>query len=126
MINMNKNEIIEKLKKSNLDKNEIIVISGVSLVVHDIINDTEDIDLICTEEYYEMINWKIKKGFFNIDIKYYDVFEISNNLYDEYKNYYDLIDDYKFMNLNSCLDLKRKMNREKDKNVIKILEKKLK
>ncbi len=126
MINMNKNEIIEKLKKSNLDKNEIIVISGASLVVHDIINDTEDIDLICTEEYYEMINWKIKKGFFNIDIKYYDVFEISNNLYDEYKNYYDLIDDYKFMNLNSCLDLKRKMNREKDKNVIKILEKKLK
>lgn len=73
-----------------------------------------------------MINWKIKKGFFNIDIKYYDVFEISNNLYDEYKNYYDLINDYKFMNLNSCLDLKRKMNREKDKNVIKILEKKLK
>ena len=126
MINMNKNEIIEKLKKSNLDKNEIIVISGASLVVHDIINDTEDIDLICTEEYYDMINWKIKKGFFNIDIKYYDVFEISNNLYDEYKNYYDLIDDYKFMNLNSCLDLKRKMNREKDKNVIKILEKKLK
>lgn len=126
MINMNKNEIIEKLKKSNLDKNEIIVISGASLVVHDIINDTEDIDLICTEEYYEMINWKIKKGFFNIDIKYYDVFEISNNLYNEYKNYYDLIDDYKFMNLNSCLDLKRKMNREKDKNVIKILEKKLK
>ena len=123
---MNKNEIIEKLKKSNLDKNEIIVISGASLVVHDIINDTEDIDLICTEEYYDMINWKIKKGFFNIDIKYYDVFEISNNLYDEYKNYYDLIDDYKFMNLNSCLDLKRKMNREKDKNVIKILEKKLK
>ena len=123
---MNKNEIIEKLKKSNLDKNEIIVISGASLVVHDIINDTEDIDLICTEEYYEMINWKKKKGFFNIDIKYYDVFEISNNLYDEYKNYYDLIDDYKFMNLNSCLDLKRKMNREKDKNVIKILEKKLK
>ncbi len=56
MINMNKNEIIEKLKKSNLDKNEIIVISGASLVVHDIINDTEDIDLICTEEYYEMIN----------------------------------------------------------------------
>ena len=126
MINMNKNEIIEKLKKSNLDKNEIIVISGASLVVHDIINDTKDIDLICTEEYYDMINWKIKKGFFNIDIKYYDVFEISNNLYNEYKNYYDLIDDYKFMNLNSCLDLKRKMNREKDKNVIKILEKKLK
>ena len=126
MINMNKNEIIEKLKKSNLDKNEIIVISGASLVVHDIINDTEDIDLICTEEYYDMINWKIKKGFFNIDIKYYDVFEISNNLYDEYKNDYDLIDDYEFMNLNSCLDLKRKMNREKDKNVIKILEKKLK
>ena len=126
MINMNKNEIIEKLKKSNLDKNEIIVISGASLVVHDIINDTEDIDLICTKEYYDMINWKIKNGFFSIDIKYYDVFEISNNLYDEYKNYYDLIDDYKFMNLNSCLDLKRKMNREKDKNVIKILEKKLK
>lgn len=63
MINMNKNEIIEKLKKSNLDKNEIIVISGASLVVHDIINDTEDIDLICTKEYYEMINWKKRKDF---------------------------------------------------------------
>ena len=78
---MDKLEILKNLNELNLDKKEIIIISGASLVVHDIILNTNDIDLACSDKYYSTINWKVKKGFLGEEIKCYDCFEISNNLY---------------------------------------------
>lgn len=120
---MNKKDIFQKLEKLGLDKNRYIVISGASLVVHDIIDSTGDIDLSCDVDYYNSINWDTKKGFFGVEIKYIDDFEISYNLYDPYN--VDIINGYKFMNLYACLDLKLKCNRKKDEEVIKILKNKL-
>lgn len=120
---MNKKEITDKLKNIDLDLNEIIVISGASLVVQNVIDNTTDIDLSCSEDYYKKINWKEKLGAFKTNIKYYDEFEIGKNFY--YPNEIVIIDGIKFLNLKECLKIKEKLNRSKDKEVILKLRKKL-
>ena len=117
---MNKKEVLKKLKELNLDKNEYIVISGASLVLHDVIDVANDIDLSCSKKYYDKINWPTKLGHMGREIKYFDCFEISDNLYDN-KNI-DIIDGYKTMNLEKCLEVKRILNRPKDKKVINKLD----
>ena len=118
---MNKKEIISKLKNINLDLNEIIVISGASLVVQNIIDNTTDIDLSCSEDYYKKIKWKEKLGAAKTNIKYYDVFEIGNNFY--FPDEVVIIDGIKFMNLKECLKVKEELNRTKDRKVIEFLKK---
>lgn len=118
---MNKKEIISKLKNINLDLNEIIVISGASLVVQNIIDNTTDIDLSCSEDYYKKIKWKEKLGAAKTNIKYYDVFEIGNNFY--FPDEVVIIDGIKFMNLKGCLKVKEELNRPKDQKVIEFLKK---
>lgn len=117
---MDKNEIFNELKKLDLDKNEIIIISGASLVVQGIIDKTSDIDLTCSKSYYDKINWPTKIGSFGIEIKYKDNFEISNNLYDKEKVV--KINGYNFSNLEHCLDIKKRLNRKKDKRIITKLD----
>ena len=69
---MNKKEILNYLKKLDLDKNEYIVISGASLVLHDVIDATKDIDLSCSKKYYDRIKWPTKMGHMGKEIKYSD------------------------------------------------------
>lgn len=118
---MDKLNILKKIEESGLDKNRIIVISGASLVVQGIIEETDDIDLSCDLEYYNSLNWKTKIGAFGIEIKYFDVFEISYNLYD--LNQTIIINNIKFMNVQKCLELKQKLGRTKDKEFIKYIKK---
>lgn len=120
MISMNKQEILNKLRDLKLDKDKYIVISGASLVVQGIIDETKDIDLTCSKSFYNDISWPIKIGALNEEIKYCDDFEIGCNLYDE--NDYIIIDGFKFMPLESCLSLKKELNRSKDKMVIRKLD----
>ena len=117
---MNKVEVFEKLDKLDLDKNNYIIISGASLVVQDIIDDTSDVDLSCSKEYYNSIEWPTKTGYFNTEIKYKDCFEIGCNFFDEDKII--IINGYKFMNLEACLDLKILENKKADKKLIKKLD----
>ena len=117
---MNKVEVFEKLDKLDLDKNNYIIISGASLVVQDIIDDTSDIDLSCSKEYYNSIEWPTKAGYFNTEIKYKDCYEIGCNFFDEDKIV--IINGYKFMNLEACLDLKILENKKADKKLIKKLD----
>ena len=49
---MKKLEIFKELEKLDLPKDKYIVISGASLVCQDIIDETDDIDLTCSKEYY--------------------------------------------------------------------------
>ena len=117
---MNKVEVFEKLDKLDLDKNNYIIISGASLVVQDIIDDTSDVDLSCSKEYYNSIEWPTKIGYFNTEIKYKDCYEIGCNFFDEDKII--IINGYKFMNLEACLDLKILENKKGDKKLIKKLD----
>lgn len=117
---MNKVEVFEKLDKLDLDKNNYIIISGASLVVQDIIDYTSDIDLSCSKEYYNSIEWPTKTGYLNTEIKYKDCYEIGCNFFDEDKII--IINGYKFMNLEACLDLKILENKKDDKKLIKKLD----
>lgn len=117
---MNKVEVFEKLDKLDLDKNNYIIISGASLVVQDIIDDTSDVDLSCSKEYHNSIEWPTKTGYFNTEIKYKDCYEIGCNFFDEDKII--VINGYKFMNLEACLDLKILENKKEDKKLIKKLD----
>ena len=117
---MTKDEIFKELEKIDLPKDKYIVISGASLVVQDIIEETTDIDLACSKEFYEKIDWPTRIGAFGIEVKYKDYFEISYNLY-EYQDIV-IINGYRFLSLEDCLDIKKRLNRPKDKKLIKELE----
>ena len=117
---MNKEEILYKLSKLELDKKEYIIISGAALVLQDLIDYTNDIDLSCSKEYFDSINWDTRVGYFNTNIKYYDCFEIGPNFYDI--NNIINIDGYNVQNLYSLYKLKKIENKEKDKETIKKLE----
>lgn len=117
---MNKKEIINKLDKLSLNKEEYIVIGGASLVLQGVIDESSDIDLSCTTDCYDKIDWKTKEGYFKTEIKYFDVFEIGTNFYDLEDIQY--INGYRVMGLSSCLKLKRLENKKKDKKVIEKLD----
>ena len=118
---MNRETILKKLKELNLDKNEYIIISGASLVVHGLLDKTSDIDLSCSKEYYDSLDWESKVGLFDSEIKFYEDFEIGPNFY--WQDDIDIIEGFKFMGLKNCLKLKKIENKEKDKEIIEKLEK---
>lgn len=118
---MNKQEILYKLENLNLDKNKIIIISGASLVVQGRIEQTGDIDMTTTTEYFKTIPWKTKIGALGKVCKTYDIFDISDNLYDENASVV-LINGFKFLNLKDILIIKKMLNRPKDYEIIKKLE----
>ena len=117
---MTKEEIFKKLDSLELNKEEYIVISGASLVVQDIIEETSDIDLSCDTTYYDSISWPVKDGYFGTEIKYKDCYEIGCNFFDPEKTV--IIDGYRFMNLDACLDLKKLENKKSDQKLIKKLD----
>lgn len=121
---MNKMDILNKLNSLDFDKERVIIISGASLVMQDIIEETTDIDMSTDLEYYNSLDWEKRIGAFNKEIKVNGIFEISDNLYE--KDEYILINGYKFMNLKTILKIKKALNREKDKEVIKKIENNLK
>ena len=117
---MKKEEVFKELEKLDLSKDKYIVISGASLVCQDIIDETDDIDLTCSKEFYDKLDWPTRIGAFGKEVKYKDCFEISDNLY-EYQDIV-LINSYRFLSLEDCLEIKKRLNRPKDKKLIKELE----
>lgn len=116
---MNKLEIFKELEKLNLPKDKYIVISGASLVCQDIIEEISDIDLACSKELFDSLDWPLRVDY-NAEIKYKGVFDIDYDLYEEKKVIE--INGYRFMNLEACYELKKGMNKPKDKKLIKDLE----
>ena len=116
---MTKEEVFKELKKLGLSKDKYIVISDASLVCQDIIDETDDIDLACSKELFDSIDWPSRVEY-NSLIKYKNIFDINYNLYDESKVVE--IDGYRFMNLEACYELKKVMNKTKEKKLIKELE----
>lgn len=118
---MNRYEIFETLDKYNLDKNICIVLSGASLVVQGIIDETNDIDIATTTEYYQSLDWETKIGAFGKEIKYLDNIEISDNLYNP--DEVVIINGYKFSNLKYDLKIKEMLHRASDEKTISELKK---
>lgn len=118
---MNKEEILNELHKSNLDKNRFVIISGAALVLSDVIDETLDIDLACDKDLYDALDWIESIGSAGKKIKSHKCFEISDNFYDNNMKF-DVIEGYKLMTLKDILKIKKQLNREKDKEIIKKLE----
>ena len=116
---MKKKEIFEKLNELDLEKDKYLIIGGAALVCQGVKTETNDIDLSCSKEYYNSLNWKTRIGLFNTEIKYKDIYEIGPNFYTDK---YDLINGYRFMTLEDLLELRIKENKDKDKSVIKKLQ----
>ena len=121
---LNKNTILKILKEYNLDPNRYIILSGASLVLQDIKEYTSDIDIAVDNTLYnEILNKysctfeKYKDGY---KIWYIDnIINFSNNLYTTTK-YIDIY-GYKAQSLDSILELKRTLNRPKDKKDISLI-----
>ena len=55
MIDMNKKDIIDTLKKYNFDSTKYIVISSAAMVLLGIKDTTKDIDIAVSDDYYEYL-----------------------------------------------------------------------
>ncbi len=117
---MQKQDILNKLEKFSLNKNEFIVIGDASLVLQDFIDEASCIELSCSKEVYNNLNLEEKLGTFNTPIKYVQEIEVGYNLYD--LNRTIMIDSYNCMDLSYCLEVKKKLNRKKDNKIIEKLD----
>ena len=118
---MNREEIFNNLKNCELDLDKCIIIGGASLVVQGLLDSTEDIDFACSKEYYDSIDWEYDTSIDKGDVvKIKDCFSISNTFYDE--DNYVVIDGYKFMTIEKIYEIKKELNRKKDKKLIKDLD----
>ena len=116
---MTKDEIYKKLDGLGLDKHDYIIVTGCSLVCHGIIDETEDINLACRKEVFDSLDWPVRVEY-GSEIKYKDCFDINCDLYD--LEHIDIIDGYQCSDLVTCYELKKSMNKPKDKKLIQKLE----
>ena len=117
---MKKLEILQKLKELSIKKDNYIIIGGAALVLHNIIEETEDIDLSCSKETYDTLDWDTTIGKFQTEIKYKACFEIGTNFYDTKRIV--IVDGYNVANLEACYDLKVLENNKKDRRIIQKLD----
>ena len=115
---MNKKEILKKLEELEINKEDYLIIGGAALVLQGVITKTGDIDLSCSKDIYNSLNWDTIIGHFNTEIKVKDCFEIGPNFY---KDNYDEINSYHVMTLEDCLELK-KIEPKENKSIIKKIE----
>lgn len=122
---MNREEIIEKLKEYNFDKNKYIVISGAAMVLLGIKDKTHDIDIAVKEDYkdYLVDNYNVTFDRMN---EYNEPVYFIDNIVNFAVTYYTDIKEYvsgiPVQNVNDILKLKKGLNREKDKTDIEKLE----
>lgn len=116
---MKKKDIFEKLDTLGFNKDCYLIIGGASLVCQGLEKETSDIDLSCSLEFYNKLDWDEKIGYFGKPIKYYDCFEIGPEFYMD--NYIE-INGYRFMTLSDLLKFKELENRKNDKALIKKIQ----
>ena len=122
---MNKEEIIEKLKEYNIDKNKYIVISGAAMVLLGIKDKTQDIDIAVKDGYkdYLVDNYNVtfdRMNEYNEPVYYID--DIINFAITYYTDKKEYVSGIPVQNVNDILKLKKGLNREKDKIDIEKLE----
>lgn len=124
---MNKEELTNLIDSLNLNLNDYYIISGGSLLLQDLRNKTNDLDLAINANSLKLL----KENFNLVEINP-TTFSIGDNIEcflepseDILKNRV-IIDGYSCQSLKSIYELKKRLNRPKDLEDIKKLEKKLK
>ena len=120
---MNKHEFIEKLESFGLPRSEYVILSGGSLLLRGLREETADFDLSVTDELAARLDLencpKDDKGCF---VPFEDV-QMKNDMY---RRSFDVIDGFQCESLESVLALKRRLLRPKDIRDIEAIEKYLK
>ena len=122
---MNKVEIIKILKKYNFDTDKYIVISGASMVLQEIKEQTTDIDIAVDKDYSEYLLNNYNCVFERINeygVNCYIIDNIINFSETYYNSNYKIIENIKVQDAYSILKLKENLQREKDKQDIKKLK----
>ena len=117
---MNKEKILEELERLPIKKDKYIVIGESALVLQEIIEEAKEINLACSKEVYDKIDWDRATSFFDSEIKFFSCFKIGVNFYD-IENVIK-INDYYITNLESCYELKKIENKKQDQKIIQKLE----
>ena len=125
---MNKQEYKRKLEELNFDKSKYCVISGGSMVFHNIRENTEDVDLLILPEYFEELSQKYNlipspKNYEDLYVFSDDVeLKVSRFLPEET----EIIEGYQVRKLEFELKWKLEYNRPKDQNDIRKIKEVLK
>lgn len=123
---MNKNEIIEILKKYNFDTNEYMVISSASLVIQGLKETTKDITIAVSENYYNYLinNFDVEFEKENLGVKVYYINRVINFS----TNYYNrdeviMYEGLPIQSLEGIRNLKVSLNRSNDIEDINLIDK---
>lgn len=124
MIIINKKDIISIINKYKLDKEQFVVISSSALVLNDVKESTNDIDISCSEEYY---NYLLK----NYKCKYEKTNKLGENIYliDNIINFgvsykpkkIKIVEGIKVASLEDTVEFKKSLNRQKDRKDIDLI-----
>ena len=116
---MNREEYITKLEEFGLPRSEYMILSGGSMLMRGLREQTADFDLSVSKALSEKLDLehcsRDEKG-------YFVPFENVQMTDDLDGRAFDIIDGYKCETLESLLAFKRKLNRPKDQKDIEIIE----
>jgi hypothetical protein len=103
--------LLSKLKDLNLPKGKYAVFGSASLVIHGIIDDVNDFDVI--------ISPSIWNDYKNLKIKDFEFFNhwMNEDVDDLINNHSFLYNDILFINQDKVIKYKKEMKRDKDKDV---------
>lgn len=121
---MNKKDILNKLKEYNLNRNKFIIIGSAALVLKDLKQTCHDIDIALSKEYNDYLldsfNCTLEQTIDKHKVYFIDnIINFSTHYYGDYKG--EIIDGYLVQTPQEVLDLKRKLNRDKDQNDVNII-----
>lgn len=126
---VNRKEILDILSEYNFNFDEYVVISGAALVLLGVKEETKDIDISVTEDYYEYLEknyeCKLEKYDDKNDVNIYyidDVINFSTNYYSDSEDDFVIINGVKVQSIPAISKLKETLNREKDIKDLKLID----
>ena len=121
---MNKKELLKLASTLDIPKEEYCIISGGALVIHELREQTNDLDIDITQKGFDILKEKYSLELVREDIKQYKVTDnIECFLVDKLESDIIYIDNYPCESLISIYNFKKRINREKDQADILAIEK---
>ena len=123
---MNKHELYELIDELKLPTSEYCVLSGGSLVIHNIRKFANDLDIDITIKGFELLKNNFSPILIDENKKLYKVTDkIECFLDNNFETDIEIIDGYPCQSLISVYKLKKRLNREKDQKDILAIKKAL-
>ena len=121
---MNKEELYKLVEKLKLPITEYCILSGGSLVMHGIRENTNDLDIDITKKDFEIIKKYFRPTLVDENKKLYKIIEnIERFLDNNFETDIEFIEGYPCQSLMSVYRLKKKLNRERDQSDIIAIKK---